>query len=265
MACRLVLPYEGLVVEVTEFRGIFVLHVHVVGELVEAFLRNLPFVDNNGIVEVAALDQPGLEQRLNLAHEDEGAGIGNFIGEVLHTVERGELAVDELRVERDHRRDGELLIGENDDGRAGFFVAELDFLLDDVEILGGILHHDAYATDILNIQLGATVENGKFRAVDLYEAVVDAHGIEGGHTMLDGAATRLAARHDCAARGIYHVFGDGLNDGFAFQVNALYLISVVFGGGVEGNGEAQTCVQAFSEKGETPAQCFLFGHILGLV
>ena len=241
------------------------LHVHVVGKLVETFLRNLPFVDNNGVVEVAALNQPGLEQRLNLAHKDEGAGVGNFFGKVLHIIERGKLAVDELRVEGNHCRDGELLIGENDDGRAGFFVAELDFFLDDVEVLGSILHHDAYAADILDILLGTAVENRKFRAVDLYEAVVDAHGVEGSHTVLNGAATRVAACHDGAARGIYHVFGNGIDYGFALQVNALYLISVVFGGGVEGNGKAQTCVQAFSEKGETPAQCFLFGHILWLV
>ena len=61
MACTLILPYERLVLDITQIVGVAVFHLEHVGELVELLLRNLLLVDDNGIVEVAALYEVGLE------------------------------------------------------------------------------------------------------------------------------------------------------------------------------------------------------------
>ena len=233
------------------------LHVQVVGQFVEVFLRNLRFVYHDGVVEVAAFDETGLEQRLNFAHKHKGAGAGYLVGEVLHVVERGKLAVDELRLERNHGRDGELLVGQDDDARARGLVAELNFLLDDVEVLGRVLLHNAYALYVFHIENGRTVEYGEFGAVHLYEAVVDAHGVECGHGVLNGAASGFALRHHSAARGVNYILGNGLDDGFAFQVDALYLVAVILGGRIEGDRQVEARVQALAEERETSAQCLL--------
>ena len=78
--------------------------------------------------------------------------------------------------------------------------------------------------------------------------------------MLDGAAACLALGQDSAARCIDHVFGDRFDDRLSFQVNALYFIAVVFGGGVEGYRQAEARVQAFAEEGETAPQGLLLIH-----
>ena len=238
------------------------LYVEGIGQFVKALLRNLLFVDDDGIVEVASLDEARLQEGLNLAHEDEGAGIGNLGLEILHMVEGGKLAVDKLRLEGNHRRDGELVVGQDDDGRACVFIDKLNLLLDDIEVLRGILFEDAHALDILHINLGTAIQNGKLGAIHLYQTVVHAQRIECCQSVLDGAATYIALGHHGAAGSIDHVFGNGINDGLALHVNALNLISVVFGGGIEGDGQGETCMETFSEEGKTASQRFLLGHIL---
>ena len=45
---------------------------------------------------------------------------------------------------------------------------------------------NTHLLDFVDIHFGAAVENRKLRSVDLYEAVVDAQGIESGKTVLNG-------------------------------------------------------------------------------
>ena len=70
----LVAPNKWLVVEVSQLRCILVLNFHIVGQLIETFLRNLLFINHDGIVEVTALDQTGFQQGLDFTDEHECAG-----------------------------------------------------------------------------------------------------------------------------------------------------------------------------------------------
>lgn len=256
-----VAPHKRAVVEVTELCRIAVLDMQMVGKAVECLLRYLSLVYHYGIVEVAALYESGFKQRLYLAHEDKGAGGGYLLAEMLHVVKRGELAVDKLRVKGYHRRYRELVVGEDDDGRAGFLVAELYLLLYDVEVFRRILRHDAYAAYVFYVYLRASVQYRQLRTVYLQEAVVYAQSVERGHGMLDGAAACIALRHHGSARGVNDVLRDSLYDGTSVKVYALYLVAVVFGGGVESDGKAKACVKTFPEKRKAAAECLLFRHI----
>jgi hypothetical protein len=51
--------------------------------------------------------------------------------------------------------------------------------------------------------------------------------------VLYGAATGFANSEYGAASGFYYIFCNGINDGLSFQVYALNLVSMVFGGGTE--------------------------------
>ena len=55
-----VVPHQRLVLYVADVVGIHVGHFQEVGKLVELLLRNLLLVDDDGIVQVAALDEVGL-------------------------------------------------------------------------------------------------------------------------------------------------------------------------------------------------------------
>ena len=174
VACTFVLPHQRLVLDVAQVGGVAVLHVQHVGQHVEAFLGGLPLVDDDGIIQVTALDKVSLEQRLNVAHKNEGAGTGNLILILQGTVERGKLRVDELRLERAHGCYRETVVGQNSDARTSFLVLHLNFLADDVPVFGGILLLDTHLVNLLHILDGRAVEDGELGAVDLYQAVVDA-------------------------------------------------------------------------------------------
>ena len=153
MARALVLPPQGAVLDVAELAGVHVGHLEVVGELVELLLLHLPLVDDDGVVEVAALDEVGLEQGHDVAHEDEGAGGGYLLAVGLHLVEGGELAVHKLALEGAHCRDAELLVGEDGD-HGSALVLHLYLVADDVVVFLGVLLLDAHALDFLHIHGG---------------------------------------------------------------------------------------------------------------
>ena len=96
VAGTLVSPHERLVLYVAKLGCVAVFHLYHVGELVELFLRGLFFVDNYGVVEVAALYQVGLKQRFDVADEHECPCRSYLFLEVLDFVERRKLAVYEL-------------------------------------------------------------------------------------------------------------------------------------------------------------------------
>ena len=60
VSCTLVVPHQRLVLYVADVVGIHVGHFQEVGKLVELLLRNLLLVDDDGIVQVSALDEVGL-------------------------------------------------------------------------------------------------------------------------------------------------------------------------------------------------------------
>ena len=177
MACTLVLPLQRTVLDVTQLAGIHVRHLEMVGELIELSLLYLALVDNDGIVQVATLDEVGLEQWHDIANEYEGTCRSNLVNISLHLVEGSKLAVDELALERTHRRDAEFLVRKDGDDRT-VVVLHLNLMTDDILVLLCILLLDAYALNLLYIHGCRAVEDRELRTVYLDETVVDAEGIE---------------------------------------------------------------------------------------
>ena len=167
-------PYQRFVVDVTHLFGIHVRNSHYVGQLVEVFLGHFAFVDHNGIVQIAAFDEAGLQQWFNLAYEYECAAGSYFVFEFRHILQCCKLVGNDGRIVRYQYIQTEVLIGQHDDGRTGLFIAELNLRLDNIEIFNGVLFFCTYALYLFCIVLGATVQNRKLRTVDLYQAVVDA-------------------------------------------------------------------------------------------
>ena len=99
VTCTFVLPHQRLVLNVSELCGVHVRHLEEVGKLVQTLLCCLLLVDHDCVVEIAALNEVSLEQRLYVAHKDEGACLCNLCRERVHLVERCKLAVDKFRVE----------------------------------------------------------------------------------------------------------------------------------------------------------------------
>ena len=89
-------PYQRFVVDVAQLFGIHVGHAHHVGQLVVVLLTHLALVDDDGVVQVAALDEASLQQGLNLAHEDKGTAGSHLSAELRHLFERGILVGDNL-------------------------------------------------------------------------------------------------------------------------------------------------------------------------
>ena len=111
----LVLPLQWLWLDVADLGGIHVGHLQQVGQIVELLLRDLTLVDNDGVLQIAALDEVGVEQWHDIANEDKGTGRGNLCDEVSNLVDSCKLAVDELRLERTHGGNRELVVGQNSD------------------------------------------------------------------------------------------------------------------------------------------------------
>ena len=102
MTCTLVVPDKGLVLYVSQFRGVHARYSEEVGKFVELVLFQLSFVDNDGVVHIAALDKVGAEQRLYVANEYKGSCRSDIGSKLVHIVEGGKLAAYELRVEGAH-------------------------------------------------------------------------------------------------------------------------------------------------------------------
>ena len=89
MASTLVLPLQRTVLDVTQLAGIHVRHLEMVGELIELRLLYLALVDNDGIVQVATLDEVSLEQWHDIANENEGTCRSNLVNVGLQSYLRG--------------------------------------------------------------------------------------------------------------------------------------------------------------------------------
>ena len=113
VACRLVVPHQWLGLQKAQFGGVVVWCADAVGQLVQFFLALGRLVDDNGIVQVAAADQACGQHHFHLAHEAEGA-CGSYLAfKVVQRFQRRELVVQHLRVEGNHGRDAELVVGQD--------------------------------------------------------------------------------------------------------------------------------------------------------
>ena len=110
MSGTFVVPNEWFVLNVANVFSIHMGYFQQVGQLVEGFLRNLPFVNYNCIVEVTTLDEVSFEQRHYVANKYECSGRSYFVCKFLNIVERCKLTADEFRVERTHRCYRELFV-----------------------------------------------------------------------------------------------------------------------------------------------------------
>ena len=120
-------------------------------------------------------------------------------------------------------------------------------MTDDVVVLRSVLLYYSYFLYLLNIFLGRTVKDRELRAIDLDETVVDAHGVECCHAVLDGSDAHIALGNDCTALGVNDVLGKGIDCRLSFEVNTLYLKSGVLRCRIECYCQTQTCVKAFPE------------------
>ena len=247
VARTLIIPLQGLVLDVSQISSVAMLHVQHVGQHVEALLSGLALVDHDGIVQVAALDEVGLQQRLDVANEHERAGRGNLCIVSIGIIERSKLRADEFRLEGAHGCYREVFIGQDGDARTGVLILHLDLLADDIEVLGGVLLLDANLLDLLHILDGRAVEDGKLRAVNVDHTVVDTHRVEGGESVLYGRYTGIAFCQDCTTLGVNHILCYCVDDGLTFEVDTLDLVTRVLWSRIEGYGEIQSCMQAFSE------------------
>ena len=257
VACGLVVPAQGLLVDEAVLRDMDAGSAHHVGDMVEVLLVQGRVVDDDGIVEVAALDEVGLDELLNLAHEDECAAGGDLLAEVLEVLKGGVLVAQDGRVVVDFDVHRELVVGEHHQLGAGFLVDDLDFVADDKELLVGGLLHEARLLYLFHELDSAAVEDRHLGTVDLDEDVVDTGGIEGGHAVLDGADGDIAGCDDGASVGVDDIFGDGLYHGHALDVGALKGIAVVFGSGQKGGLNVKAGMQAFAADCERVLECKL--------
>ena len=151
MTRTLVFPHQRLVLDIAQVGGVTVLHMQHVGQHVKALLRGLALVDDDGVVEVTTFDKVGLQQRLNITNEDESARTSNLVCIIMRIVECGKLGINELRFERAHGCNREVLIGQDCDARAGLFILYFNLLTDDVPVLGGVLFLNTHFKNFLNI------------------------------------------------------------------------------------------------------------------
>ena len=248
VAGTLVLPHQWAVLYITYLLGIHMGHLEYIGQLVEFLLAHLAFIDDDGVVQVATLNQVGFQQGHDVAYEDECAGRGYLLGKVVDVVEGGKLAIDKLGLERAHRGDAKLLIGQNGDTRTVLVVLDFYFFTDYIEIFGSVLFLYAYLFDLLDILHGRAVEDGELWAVDLYQTVIYAEGIQGCHAMLYGTYPYVATGQYGAALGVGNFLGYRVYDGLVLQVYTLYLVSMVLRRGIERYGQVQSRVQSFSKE-----------------
>ena len=148
VACRLIVPCQRTLLDVAESIGTWSLGTDSVCKLVKLCLLNLLVVDDYGIVEITALDEVGIEERLNLTHEDESAGCSNFLLEVGHVVEHGKLVVEHWRREIDEGSHREMVVRIYLELQS-VLIGHLIFLSDAEHLTLGILFHNTSLLDSL--------------------------------------------------------------------------------------------------------------------
>ena len=227
-------------------------------EVLQLLVRNGVLDHDDGVVQIAALDEVHLHQRFQFVQEDERAARGDFVGEVVAGVEGGVLVADHLRVVVHVQRDGEFVVGVEDD-RHALFGDRVDHLFGHVvELALGLLVGDADFGDGLGIGAGRTVHDRGFARVDVDYGVVHAQRPERRHDMFDRAYAVTAGFDGRTARSVYDVVAQGGNYGLSLDVRAAEYDSGVRIGGVHGHGHFDTRMEALAGERDRGLQRLLF-------
>ena len=91
MTSRLIVPYKGFRIDISELVDLHVRHIHHIADMIDAILRNLLVIYHDCIIEIATLDKVCCHELFNLAHEYESACFCHFLSEVRQIVEHSEL------------------------------------------------------------------------------------------------------------------------------------------------------------------------------
>ena len=249
MSSRLIAPSQRLVVDIAKLGSIHSWYAKRVSQLVISFLRQLPVVDDNGVVEVASLDEPEVEQRLYLSDEDKCASGGYLSSKVIERVEVSKLIVENLRVERDLSVDTEMVVRQENE-MFPILALNLHLLLYHIIVLFGILLLQTHLLYLFDDRQSASVKDGHLRTIKLDEAVVNATGIEGSHGMLDCAYLYFILYKYSASLRIAYQLGIAVDDGLTFEVCALDLISMILACRTEDSCDVLSCMQAFALQGK---------------
>ena len=78
--------------------------------------------------------------------------------------------------------------------------------------------------------------------------------------MFDSRYASIAFAENGTTLRVNHILCNGVDDGFAFQIDTLNLVACILRGRVECHRQVQSRMQSFSEKGETAFKCLLL-HI----
>ena len=225
------------------------LDVGLVEDLFQVFQlvgRDRVFDHDDGVVQVAALDEVHFDERLQFVQEDERAAGRDFLGVVVTRVEGGVLVADDLRVVVHVHRDRKLVVGIEDDGHA-LLGDRVDHLFGHVvEFAFGVLVGDARFGDGLGIGAGRTVHDGGLGGVDVDHGVVHAQRPERRHDVFDGAYAVAAALDGRAARSVYDVVAECGDYGLPFEVGAAEYDPRVDFGGIDGHGYLDARVEALA-------------------
>ncbi len=197
---RFVVACQRLVLNKTELTDVLVGHIHKIGQTVEFRLLHRRVVDHHSVVEVAALDKVVLDQRLDLADKHKRAAVGDRCRKILKTLQRSELVGEHRRVEAHHHVDRELVVGKHDDCGAGGLVVHLDLLFYDIIVFSGSCSCSPTSL-IWSTKIWAPPSSMGISTIDAHKAVVDAHGVEGGHGVLDSADRDIVALEHSATVG----------------------------------------------------------------
>ena len=131
--------------------------------------------------------------------EAEGTAGRNILGVLTVHIERSILIADNLRVEVDVNRYGELVVGIDDDChtliRNGIYLLLSYFVI----LTGSLLLNETCELNLLHILACRAIHNGSFGAVDVNQCIIHAHSPQGRDDMLDGAHLCCALLDGCTA------------------------------------------------------------------
>ena len=156
--------------------------------------------------------------------------------------------------------DAEGGIGDDGHDRPAFGFEENRFG-DGVDGLGGGLFGDAGFLDEGEVGEGASVADGGLIGVHLDEGVIDAEASEGGEDMFDGLDFDAAVGDGGGAFDGFDVVDTGVDDGLIGEIGAAEFSSVIWGCGVEGEGDVFARVKGDAGEGGGALESMLeLGH-----
>jgi len=112
----------------------------------------------------------------------------------------------------------------------------------------GLLGFNAGFLYLLNKISGATIHNGHFGSIDLYEGVIDAKPRQGGQNMLNGGYANAVLLNCSASRGVHHIIGNAVDGRFTLKIGSDKHIPCIFWRRTNLELDVDPCVQALACK-----------------